>query len=276
MNSDLPTTEQRNPRSSHLGEMSAREVVDLMGAEDVAVLTALETAAGELAAAAERVAETYLAGGRTVLFGSGTSGRLVLQEVAELPPTFGLDPAAISAYCSGPNTLEPVARDEDDADAAVNLVARLGLGSRDTVIGVAASGTTPFACAAVAGANRRGSYTIGIANNDGTPLLTTARLGIHLATGPEVLTGSTRLKAGTAQKIALNRITTAAMVLADRVQSNHMVEVRGTISKLRDRARRIVCDLRGVDADLADAVLAAHDWYAADALRALDAGWTPR
>jgi N-acetylmuramic acid 6-phosphate etherase len=159
-----------------------------------------------------------------------------------------------------------ITRSEDDEQAAPEALRALRIGSGDAVIGLAASGTTPFVRAGVRAAADAGAWTCGIAHNPGAPLLADGELGILLDTGPEVLTGSTRLKAGTAQKLALNRITTAAMVLAGRVADNHMIELTGSNAKLRARAIRIVMDLAALDRAEATRRLEAAEWSVRAAL----------
>lgn len=264
----LPRTEQRNPASRGLGERPAAEVIAVMNAEEHRVLTAVEQATPLLAQAAERVAAVFRGGGRTVFIGSGTSGRLALQEAAELPPTFGVARDSFVVIAAGDPLMGPTAItwNEDDEQAAPAALAGLGIGAGDAVLGLAASGTTPFVRAGVAAARRAGAWTCGIAHNPGAPLLADGDLGILLDTGPEVLTGSTRLKAGTAQKLALNRITTAAMVVAGRVADNHMIDLTGSNAKLRARAIRIVMDLGGVGEREARQRLEAAGWSVRAAL----------
>jgi N-acetylmuramic acid 6-phosphate etherase len=204
-----------------------------------------------------------------VFLGSGTSGRIALQEAAELPPTFGVPAESFLVMAAGGPVMGPTAitATEDDEQAAPRALRALPVGPGDAVVGLSASGTCPFVRAGVRAAAHAGAWTCGIANNPATPLLTDAALGILLDTGPEVLTGSTRLNAATAQKLALNRVTTAAMVLAGRVTGNHMVELTGSNAKLRRRAIRIVMDLAGVDEREAGRRLAASGWSVRAALR---------
>jgi N-acetylmuramic acid 6-phosphate etherase len=268
MTGELPPTEQRNPASYTLGELSAADVIALMNREERRALLAVEQAAPLLARAAEQVAAVFANGGRTVFIGSGTSGRIALQEAAELPPTFGVPQEAFAVLAAGGTLTGPAAitRDEDDASAAPAALETMGIGPGDAVVGLAASGTTPFVRAGVRAAAAAGAWTCGIAHNPAAPLLADGELGILLDTGPEVLTGSTRLKAGTAQKLALNRITTAAMVVGGRVASNHMIDLVGSNQKLRARAVRIVMDLAGIDAPAARQRLEAARWSVRDAL----------
>lgn len=269
MNGSLPRTEQRNPASRGLGKLPPASVIALMNQEEHHALTAVERATPLLALAAERIAAVFSDGGRTVFIGSGTSGRIALQEAAELPPTFGVHPDSFLVMAAGGPLMGPTAitRTEDDEQAAPQALSALRIGSGDAVIGLAASGTTPFVRAGIQAAARAGAWTCAIAHNPGAPLLGDGELGILLDTGPEVLTGSTRLKAGTAQKLALNRITTAAMVLAGRVADNHMIELTGSNAKLRARAIRIVMDLTALGEPEATRRLEAADWSVRGALQ---------
>jgi N-acetylmuramic acid 6-phosphate etherase len=271
MTDQLRPTEQRNPLSYRLGELSAAEVIALMNREEHRVFWAVEQAASLLAEAAEAVAEVFTNGGRTVFIGSGTSGRIALQEAAELPPTFGAAPEAFTVMAAGGAGMGPsaITRTEDDVLAAPAALRAMGIGEGDGVIGLAASGTTPFVRAGVRAAASAGAWTCGIAHNPAAPLLTDGALGILLDTGPEVLTGSTRLKAGTAQKLALNRISTAAMVLAGRVVENHMIDLTGSNEKLRARAVRILRDLADLDEPEARRRLEAASWSVRAAMERL-------
>jgi N-acetylmuramic acid 6-phosphate etherase len=269
VNDPLPRTEQRNPLSRGLGELPAADVIAVMNQEEHQVLAAVDKATPLLARAAEQVAAVFVTGGRTVFLGAGTSGRIALQEAAELPPTFGVPQESFTVMAAGGALMGPTAitRTEEDVLAAPNALSVMRIGPGDAVIGLAASGTTPFVRAGVQAAARARAWTCGIAHNPGAPLLHDGELGILLDTGPEVLTGSTRLKAGTAQKLALNRITTAAMVLAGRVADNHMIDLTGSNQKLQARAIRIVMDLGGLDEFHARQRLEAAHWSVRAALR---------
>jgi N-acetylmuramic acid 6-phosphate etherase len=183
-------------------------------------------------------------------------------DAAEKPPTFGIGPDRFVAVMAGggPSARQSVERAEDNPDAAEKELRRLGVNKGDIVIGIAASGRTPFVLGAIKLARSYNIWTCGIACNPGTPVIETADLGILLDTGPEVLTGSTRLKAGTAQKLALNRISTAAMVLSGKVVSNLMVDVKASNEKLKDRCVRIVHELTGMSEEDSRAALERHDW----------------
>ena len=249
---------------------SARDIVRLMNEEEYAVLRALDSAEESLALVAEKVAEAYAAGGRIVYLGSGTSGRVATADAAEMPPTFGVDRERFVALVSGGPvaTGQAVEDAEDDPNAAIAMLNDLHLTRDDVVIGLAASGTTPFVIAGIKHARQKGVWTCGIANNPSSPLLSAGDHSVLLDTGPEVLTGSTRLKAGTAQKLALNRISTAAMVLSGKVIENLMVDVKAKNVKLRDRCVRIVCELTNATRDEAHELLEMNDWSIRSAIAA--------
>jgi N-acetylmuramic acid 6-phosphate etherase len=256
------STEIRNPRSYGLDKMSAREIVRLMNEEEHAVLRAMQSAEESLAKVAEKASEAFLTGGRIIYLGSGTSGRIAVMDAAEMPPTFGIPNDRFVALVSGgPVAAERSVEDaEDDEHSSISALNDLLIDRRDVVIGVAASGRTPFVLAGVRHARQKGIWTCGIANNRNSPLLEAADLGILLDTGPEVLTGSTRLKAGTAQKLALNRISTAAMVLSGKVVENLMVDVKAKNQKLKERCARIVKELKPVTIDEAWGLLEQNEW----------------
>jgi N-acetylmuramic acid 6-phosphate etherase len=264
-------TETRNPRSYGLDKMSAQEIVRLMNEEEGAVLRALSSAESSIAVVIEHAAEAFRNGGRVFYIGSGTSGRVATADAAEMPPTFGIEPDRFIAIVSGGNsaTTRAVEDAEDDPDAAIRDLNMMGITTKDILIGIAASGTTPFVIAAIRHARQKGVWTCGIANNPRTPVLEEADLGILLETGPEVLTGSTRLKAGTAQKLILNRISTGAMVLNGKVIENLMVDVKAKNIKLRDRCVRIVCELSIATYDEAEASLVENNWNIREALDSL-------
>ncbi len=256
------STESRNPRSFGLDKMSAREIVRLMNEEEFAVLRALQEAEKPLALAAEKAAIAYQEGGRIIYVGAGTSGRIATADAAEMPPTFGIDSTKFIAVVSGGAATASTAQEdaEDNEYEAMRILNEMAVTPVDIVIGIAASGRTPFVVAAVRHARQKGLWTCGIVNNADTPLAKEADLGIVLNTGPEVLTGSTRLKAGTAQKLALNRISTAAMVLSGKVIENLMVDVKAKNQKLKERCARIVRDLTTATFDEAWEMLEKNNW----------------
>lgn len=267
------STEARNPRSFGLDKMSAKEIIRLMNEEEQIVLRAIQSAEEGLANCAEKCAEAFQSGNRIVYVGAGTSGRIAAMDAAEMPPTFGVSPENFIAIHAGGSaaTDRAVELAEDDDSAAIEAINDLGIHRKDVVIGIAASGKTPFVVAAVRHARAKGAWTCGIANNKRGPLLLESDLGILLDTGPEVLTGSTRLKAGTAQKLALNRISTAAMVLSGKVLENLMVDVKATNAKLQERCIRIVRELAPVTSDEAFELLEANHWNVREVVRLANA-----
>lgn len=256
------STEARNPRSIGLDKLSAHEIVRLMNEEDQAVLQALRQAENAIAIAAERTAATYRAGGRIVYVGAGTSARIASADAAEMPPTFSVDPNRFLAIVAGGNRAYETAveRAEDDEHAAVEALNKVAITPDDILIGISASGKTPFTVSALLHGRQKGVWTCGIANMRNSPLLKAADHGIFLQTGPEVLTGSTRLKAGTSQKLALNAISTAAMVLCGKVVENLMVDVKATNAKLRERCVKIVRELTTLTSEEAAEALEAANY----------------
>ena len=245
----LPPTEALDPATVAIDRLDdvalARTLVE---AHRVAVDAAL-AASEEIARATALVAEAIESGGRVVLVGAGTSGRLAVLDASELPPTFGIDPALVEARIAGGDAAlrRAVEGAEDDAEAGARAVADLG--PNDVVIGISASGGAPFVRAAVRAARERGARTVGIVNAPSGALARDADVGIVAATGAEPIQGSTRMRAGTAQKIVLNAISTGAMIRLGKTYGNRMVDVVATNAKLRARSERLVRDLAGADAD---------------------------
>ncbi|MBS1717193.1 MAG: N-acetylmuramic acid 6-phosphate etherase [Armatimonadetes bacterium] len=261
-------TESRNPRSYGLDRMSALEIVRLANEEEHIVLRALKAVEKQAALLAEKVAETYLDGGRIIYVGSGTSGRIATMDAAEMPPTFGTAPSQfVSLVSGGAQALTKAEEDAEDKEAAAIIgLNELRANKSDIVVGLSASGRTAFVLSAIKHAKAKGIWTAGIANNPKTPLLHQADLGIFLDTGPEILTGSTRLKAGTSQKLLLNQVSTAAMVLSGKVVENLMVDVQARNDKLRDRCVRIMTELTSLNSDEARVVLRENEWSIRKAL----------
>jgi len=256
---ELPTTEQRNPASTRLDEMAAGEIVSLMNEEDRKVPEAVEKASPRIAEAVELLVEAWKQGGRWIYVGAGTSGRVAALDAAECPPTFGVPPERVLALLAGGTMAitRAVEGAEDDRSAAVRDLEAVDLGKDDVVVGLAASGRTPYVVAAVEHASRVGCATVGISNNPNAELSEAAQVGIELDTGPEVLTGSTRLKAGTSEKLVLNMLSTAAFTRLGKVYENFMVDLQATNEKLRRRAPRIVSEAAGVSKDEAEELLRA-------------------
>ncbi len=254
---ELPTTESRNKASMRLDEMPLESVLHLMNEEDRGVPEAVGEALPQIASAVEMLVEAWREGGRWIYVGSGTSGRIAALDAAECPPTFGVPQDRVLALLAGGQTAatRSVEGAEDDSSAAVRDLEALDLGPSDVVVGLAASGRTPYVVAAVRRASEAGCATIGISNNRESELVAASRVGIELNTGPEILTGSTRLKAGTSQKLVLNMLSTAAFTRLGKVYENVMVDLQGTNEKLKRRSRRIVSEAVGVSEDEARELL---------------------
>ncbi len=256
-------TEQRNPRSENLEKMNARDLVKLFVEEEKFVGEALRAATDDLAAAIELAVGSLGKGGRLFYVGAGTSGRLGVLDASEIPPTFGASPDLVQGIIAGGATAlhRSVEGAEDESSNGALAIDRRGVKDIDVVIGITASGRTPFVLGALDRAKSLGAKTILISCNPARE----SRLGgidlaIDLAVGPEILTGSTRLKAGTATKIALNTISTGAMVGLGKVRGNLMIDLNTTSAKLRDRATRMVAELMESDYNSARAQLEASGW----------------
>jgi N-acetylmuramic acid 6-phosphate etherase len=252
-------TEDRNPDTLDLDRLDAAGICARLHAEDRRAVAAVGEALPEVARAAQAVAAALARGGRLFYVGAGTSGRLGVLDASELPPTFGLAPEqARAVMAGGPAAVFRAAEGaEDDADQGGADLRLAGIGPGDVCLALAASGRTPYVLGAVAEARRAGATTVGVLCNPGAPLAAAVDVAVVADTGPEAILGSTRLKAGTAQKMILNMISTAAMVLAGRVYENLMVDVRAGSSKLRARAARMVELATGCGPERARELLAA-------------------
>jgi len=242
------TTEGLNPASKGIDARPLGEVLRLINGEDRRVAEAVMGQLPAIESAAERMVEALRGGGRVFLVGAGTSGRLCMLEAAEVPPTFGVPNSLIQGVIAGgvPALYGSVEAAEDDADAARGELEARGLGPLDLVVGVAASGSTPFTLAAVRYAAEVGASTVGLSCNRGSPLSGLVDVPIEVVVGPEVVAGSTRMKAGTAQKMVLNMLTTASMIRLGRVHDGYMVGVQASNAKLVDRARRTLSAVTGI------------------------------
>jgi N-acetylmuramic acid 6-phosphate etherase len=259
---DPRITEQRNPRTADLDLVDPLTLVDLLNAEDRQVAAAVAAARVPIAELLVVFERTLRGGGRVYYFGAGTSGRLGVLDASELPPTFRADPAQVQGVIAGGPAALTVAQEgaEDDLhDAAVQVDAR-AIGAGDLVIGIAASGTTPWVQAALAHARSRGATTALIACSPPPPAMrAVVDHPILVPVGPEAVTGSTRLKAGTATKLVLNTLSTGAMVRLGKTWGNLMVDLRATNDKLRERSTRIVMEVTGLEQAGAERVLRAAD-----------------
>jgi N-acetylmuramic acid 6-phosphate etherase len=259
---DSRLTERRNPRSSTIDIASALEIVDLIGAEDATVPAAVAKARVDIGRAIDLVEAAFRAGGRLVYVGAGTSGRLGVLDAAECPPTFGTPPEmVVGVIAGGPSALvRSVEGAEDDVKAAGTAIDSLQISPNDVVAGIAASGTTPFVQAALSQAHTRGARTIFLSCSEPPRQLTgICDVFITVLVGPEIVTGSTRMKAGTATKLVLNTLTTGAMIRLGKVYGNLMVDLRAWNEKLVDRSQRIVMETTGLDRQAAERVIEAAE-----------------
>ena len=246
---DPRLTEQRNPASAEIDLASPLEIVDLMNAEDRLVPEAVHAVRHEVAKAIALTEAAFRAGGRLIYVGAGTSGRLGVLDASECPPTFGTDPSSVQGIIAGGFQALVKSQEgaEDDFDAGAAAIEGKEVGTNDVVFGIAASGGTPYVKGAIARAAARGAKTVLLACTDPPKdLLTNVDVVILPKVGPEVLTGSTRLKAGTATKLVLNMVTTGAMIRCGKAYGNLMVDLRAVSAKLHDRAERIVMEVCGV------------------------------
>jgi N-acetylmuramic acid 6-phosphate etherase len=261
------STEQQNPQSHALHRLSTTELVTLMNRENLAVLAAMDSAAPALATCIDTILADFIAGGRIIYLGAGTSGRLGVLDASEAPPTFHVSADRfIGIIAGGDSALRQSSEGkEDDEKGAHEALKHLQLTTRDTVIGIAAGGTTPYALGATRFAKDAGCHTAFITCASIEKPSAVDHL-IMLPTGPEVLTGSTRMKAGTATKLALNTISTTLMVRCGKVYDNLMVDVRATNAKLRDRAARIIATLTSLERPACFALLDAAEGSAKTAV----------
>lgn len=254
----LRRTEQRNPRSRGLDRLSTRDLVKTIHREDATVAQAVGRELAPISRAVDMIARAFSRGGRLIYVGAGTSGRLATLDASECPPTFGVSPQMVQAIIAGGRRALTSAAEgaEDSAANGWRDLAAKRITSRDVVVGITASGGTPYVLGALEFARKRGAGTIGITANRRSPIAGVARITIAPDTGPEVIAGSTRMKAGTAQKLVLNLLSTAAMIRANRVYDNWMVDVALTNEKLRQRGLRILEEATGADAKRAAHALA--------------------
>lgn len=255
---DPRETERRNPRSASIDLASPLEIVDLINAEDTRVPIAVASQREVIARAVELAEQTFRGGGRLFYVGAGTSGRLGVLDASECPPTFGTDPEMVQGIIAG--GLPALTRAQEGAEDVVENGARVmdehGIGAKDFVIGIAASGTTPYVGAALVRARQLGARTGIVACSPPPPdLVSLVDVAILPIVGPEVVTGSTRMKAGTATKLVLNAITTGAMIRLGKTYGNLMVDLRATNNKLVDRSQRIVAEVCGVTREQATTLL---------------------
>jgi N-acetylmuramic acid 6-phosphate etherase len=251
-------TEQRNPDSDKIDTLPTADILRIINTEDQKVADAVAAAIPQITKAVDVIVERLRSGGRLFYIGAGTSGRLGVLDASECPPTFSVPYEMVQGIIAGGEAALSRATEasEDDPSSGERDIRARGFASSDILVGIAASGRTPYVLGAVRAARTMGALTVGVACVPQSELAQAAEIGIELITGPEIVTGSTRMKAGTATKLALNMITTAAMIKLGYVYGNLMVNVQPRNEKLRDRARRIVRDASGVDDDKAAQLLA--------------------
>ena len=254
-------TEQRNPNSMHVDSLSALEIVQLMNQEDKQVPLAIEKCLPQIAQAVECIVAAFQQGGRLVYIGAGTSGRLGVLDASECPPTFGVLPEMVKGIIAGGERAlrHPIEGAEDSKSQAVVDLQTIQFSSKDVLVGIAASGRTPYVIGALEYAKSLGSVTASIASNPNSAMANIVDIAIDTVVGPEVLTGSSRLKSGTAQKLVLNMLTTASMILMGKCYQNLMVDVQASNEKLKARAIRIVMQATDCDKALAEETLKQAD-----------------
>lgn len=255
------TTERRNPASAHIDSCTTLEMVTIMQQEDSKIASAIEKILPEIARAIDATSQRLENGGRLFYLGAGTSGRLGILDASECPPTYGTDPELVQGLIAGgiPAIFRAQEGAEDNPGLAVHDLKEHGFSAKDVLVGIAASGRTPYVIGGLKYARELGALTIALACSEHAEIAALADIALTPVTGPEVVTGSTRMKAGTAQKLVLNMLSTGTMIKLGKVYGNLMVDVRTSNKKLEERARRIVMEVTGCTRDEAIAALQAAD-----------------
>ncbi|GAA2095674.1 N-acetylmuramic acid 6-phosphate etherase [Microlunatus panaciterrae] len=274
---DLLITESVNEAYRDLDTWSTTDLVRAMNAEDQQVPQAVAAAEVEIAAAVDGVAERIANGGRLLYVGAGTPGRLGVLDASEIPPTFGVSPDLVVGVIAGGTVAiqHAVENAEDRADQGAADLEALGVGPKDAVVGIAASGRTPYVLGALQYAREAGAFTVAVSSNPGSTASSVAEVGIEVVVGPEFITGSTRLKAGTAQKLVLNMISTLAMIRLGKTYGNLMVDLQATNDKLRSRALRTVMLATGASAEVARTTLDTVQGSVKEAILVIKTGLAP-
>jgi N-acetylmuramic acid 6-phosphate etherase len=274
---ELTRTEERNPLTRDIDTLPTLDMLTLINTEDQKVALAVRDELPNIAAAVDAITARMQRGGRLIYIGAGTSGRLGVMDASECPPTFGTPPELVVGLIAGGTAAltEAVEGAEDGREGGAGEIAKLDVNENDSVIGIAASGNTPYAIGGLREAKKRGALTVSIACNHPSSLEELAEISIAPVVGPEVVSGSTRLKAGTAQKMVLNMISTAVMIRLGKTYSNLMVDVQPTNVKLRQRARRIVAEVTGLDLQRAAEMLSACNGEVKTAIVAILAEVSP-
>lgn len=266
--SALITTEQANPATARLDKLETTAMLRVINQQDQLVALAVERAIPQIAPVVEAIAASFQQGGRLFYFGAGTSGRLGVLDASEMPPTFGTPADWVQAVIAGGDDAlrHPIEGAEDNRDAGTGAVKLASVTANDVVVGLSASGGAPYVLGAVEAAKAAGAKTAGVTCVQGSPLALAADYPIEAVVGPEVLAGSTRMKAGTAQKLILNMLTTGSMVKIGKTYGNLMVDVQPTNAKLKQRAIRLVSDIGQVEAIQAEHLLEKSDWQVKPAI----------
>jgi N-acetylmuramic acid 6-phosphate etherase len=270
----IALTERANPRTADIDAQSSLGIVSLINDEDTTVAPAVRRELLHIAQAVDVIVERLQRGGRLFYFGAGTSGRLGVLDASEMPPTFGVSPDLVQGYIAGGDMAlrQSIEGAEDDTAAGALTVQEVGVTEADVVVGIAASGTTPWVLGVITGARQRGAATIALTCAPDSPLARSVDIAIAPVVGPEVISGSSRMKAGSAQKMILNMLSTATMIRMGKVYGNLMVDVRPTNAKLCRRAVRILQEAASVDAETARRTLNATGYEVKPALVMLLAG----
>ena len=268
LNMKAMTTESRNPNTMELDTMCPMEILEVMNREDEKVIAAIRKVLPEIARCVQWATESIRSGGRIIYMGAGTSGRLGVLDAVECPPTFGVAPGTVIGLVAGGATAfdRPIEDAEDSPEEGKKDLSGCGLKPKDLVIGIAASGRTPYVLGGLALAKETGCHTVAIVCNPGSPMAAAAELAIEVFPGPECVTGSTRLKAGTCQKLILNMISTATMVGCGKTYGNLMVDVDPCNEKLVVRVRNIVMEATGCDRERAEKAIAEAGGHAKTAI----------
>lgn len=261
-------TEMRNPASMHIDRMETLDMLKLINQANYEAAQAVEKATEQIARACDAVAHCFEKGGRLFYIGCGTSGRLGVIDAAECPPTYGVSREQVVGIIAG--GLECMAHaaenEEDDAAAGERDLKAYNISENDAVMGISAAGGAKYVLGALLWAKKCGAVTISLSSNADTPIERAADIAIITDTGAEIVTGSTRMKSGTAQKLVLNMISTCAMIKTGKVYENMMINLRPSNEKLKERMIRIVCEIKKCDAEAAEKLLAAHGWVIRDAV----------
>ncbi|MGH3350130.1 MAG: N-acetylmuramic acid 6-phosphate etherase [Nocardioides sp.] len=259
-----------------IDQLSVTDLVGRMNERDATIAASVRAALPTISATVSAATERMREGGRLIYVGAGTSGRLGVLDASEVPPTFGVEDVVVGVIAGGPAALVSAAEGvEDDTDAGAADLAALGVGPLDTVVGIASSGRTPYVLGALSHATEAGALTVGLSCNIDTPLTRVATHGIEVPVGPEIVSGSTRLGAGTATKMVLNILSTATMVQLGRTYGSLMVDMRAGNAKLRHRAVRMVIEATGADDETATGALEATGWHAKPAIATILTGLSP-